>query len=174
MLKVKFHTLATWCQEPTHWKGPWCWERLKAGGEGDEIGWDGCMASPSIDMSLSKFWEVIKDRKAWHAAVHGIAKSWTDLNKKNYVFLVAWFSNFTFYFLKYFLHVYILCMINWLLFGLSSNGDLFQCLLSDLCLWHHYWKPECLNWGIFLEKDLYCVTVDLGLLQLSFRAHNLI
>ena len=47
------------------------------------------MASPSIDMSLSKFWEVIKDRKAWHAAVHGIAKSWTDLNKKNYVFLVA-------------------------------------------------------------------------------------
>ena len=29
------NTLATWCEELTHWKRPWCWERLKAGGEGD-------------------------------------------------------------------------------------------------------------------------------------------
>ena len=29
-------TLATWCEELTHWKRPWCWERWKAGGEGDE------------------------------------------------------------------------------------------------------------------------------------------
>ena len=40
-----FNTLATWCEELTHWKRPWCWERLKAGGEGDDRGWDGCMAS---------------------------------------------------------------------------------------------------------------------------------
>ena len=37
------NTLATWCQEPTHWKRPWCWKRLKAGGKGvteDELmGW---------------------------------------------------------------------------------------------------------------------------------------
>ena len=37
------HTSATWCEEPTHWKQPWCWERLRAGREGgnkDEIvGW---------------------------------------------------------------------------------------------------------------------------------------
>ena len=38
-------TLATWCKELTHWKRPWCWERLKAGGEGDDRGWDGWMAS---------------------------------------------------------------------------------------------------------------------------------
>ena len=38
-------TLATWCKELTHWKRPWCWERLKAG-EGDDRGWDGWMASP--------------------------------------------------------------------------------------------------------------------------------
>ena len=37
--------VATWCEELTHWKRPWCWERLRAGGEGDDRGWDGWMAS---------------------------------------------------------------------------------------------------------------------------------
>ena len=39
------NTLATWCEEPIHWKRPWCWEKLKAGQEGDDRAWDGCMAS---------------------------------------------------------------------------------------------------------------------------------
>ena len=39
------NTLATWCRELTHWKSPWCWEGLKAGGEGDNRGWDDWMAS---------------------------------------------------------------------------------------------------------------------------------
>ena len=45
MLKLKFQYLATWGEELTHLKRPWCWERLKAGGEGDDRGWDGWMAS---------------------------------------------------------------------------------------------------------------------------------
>ena len=45
MLKLYHNTLATWCEELTHWKRPWCWERVKAGGEGDARGWDGWMAS---------------------------------------------------------------------------------------------------------------------------------
>ena len=40
-------TLATWCEELTHWKRSWCWERLKARGEVDDRGWDGWMASPT-------------------------------------------------------------------------------------------------------------------------------
>ena len=49
MLKLKHQAsaLAARCKYPTHLKRPWCWERLRAGGEGDHIGWDGWMASPT-------------------------------------------------------------------------------------------------------------------------------
>ena len=39
------NTLAIWCEQLTHWKRPWFWERLKAGGEGDDRGWVRWMAS---------------------------------------------------------------------------------------------------------------------------------
>ena len=42
---IPFYTLATWCKELTHWKRSQCWERLKTGGEGDDRGWDGWLAS---------------------------------------------------------------------------------------------------------------------------------
>ena len=40
-----YSTLATSCKELTSWKKPWCWESLKVGGEGDDRGWDGWVAS---------------------------------------------------------------------------------------------------------------------------------
>ena len=53
-------TLATWCKELTHWKRPWCWERLKEGGEGDDRGWDGWMVSSTrwtwVWVSFGSWW----------------------------------------------------------------------------------------------------------------------
>ena len=54
--------LVTWCQELTHWKRPWCWERLTAGGEGDNRTRWLDVITDSMDMSLSKLREMESQR----------------------------------------------------------------------------------------------------------------
>ena len=76
------NTLATWCEELTHQKRPWFWEiegRRRRGWQRtrwlNEI-------TDSMDMSLSRLQETVKDREAWRAAVHGVTKSWTRLSEQ--------------------------------------------------------------------------------------------
>ena len=83
-LKLQYFGYLIWRIDSLE-KKPWCWERLKAGGEGADRWWDGWMASLTqrtwIWTSFGSWWGT---REAWRAAVHGVAKSghnWvTELN----------------------------------------------------------------------------------------------
>ena len=83
-------TLATSCEELTHWKRLWCWEGLGAGGKGDNRGWDGWMASPTRWM-----WVWVKSGSWWWTGRPGMLRflgsqrvghnwvtelNWTDVN----------------------------------------------------------------------------------------------
>ena len=69
-LKLNSNTLATCCKKLTHWKIPWCWERLKVGGEGDDRGWDGWMASPT-----RWTWVWVSSRIWWWTGKPGMLQS---------------------------------------------------------------------------------------------------
>ena len=61
------NNLAIWCKELSHWKRPWCWQRLKAGGEGDNREWDGWMASPT--------WVWVNSGSWWWTGRPGVLQS---------------------------------------------------------------------------------------------------
>ena len=69
--------LVIWCEQTTHWKSPWCWERSRAEGEEGVRGWMRWLDSitDAMNMNLGRVWEMVRDREAWRAAVHGVAKS---------------------------------------------------------------------------------------------------
>ena len=89
---AKADTLATWCKEQTHWKRPWCWEKLNARGEEDNRGWDGWMASPSqwtwVWASSGSWWWTGRPGMLHSTGLpivgHGWATELTWINKYNF------------------------------------------------------------------------------------------
>ena len=84
MLK-RSNNLATWHKELTHWKRRWCWERSKVGGEGDDRGWDGWMASPTqwtwVWVSSGSWWWTGRPGVLQSMGLQRVRHNWgTELN----------------------------------------------------------------------------------------------
>ena len=83
------NTLATWCEGLTHWKTPWCWERLKAGGEGNNRGWDSWMAS------LTQWtWVWVSSGRWWRTGKPGMLQSMGS-KRVGHGWVTAWLNNKT-------------------------------------------------------------------------------
>ena len=114
--------LATWCEELTHWKRPWCWERLKAGGEGHDRGWDRWMAS-----ATRWTWVWVRSRSWWLTGKPGVLQSMgsqrvghdcaTELTDGKFYFISFWISNspfkkFCFHCILYCFMFYVSCFMS--------------------------------------------------------------
>ena len=76
------NTLAIWCKELTHQKRPWCWKRLKAGGEGGNRGWDGWMASLTqrtwVWANSGSWWWTGKPGVLWFTGSQRVGHDWAS------------------------------------------------------------------------------------------------
>ena len=81
--------LATWCEESTLCKRPWCWERLRARGEGGNKGWDGRMAPLTQWTWVWANSTIMKEREAWFAAVHEVSQSQTWLSNWTSAWIIS-------------------------------------------------------------------------------------
>ena len=124
-------SLATSCEELAHWKRPCCWEGLGAGGEGDNRGWDGWMASLTqwawVWVNSGSWWWTGRPgmlrfmgsqrvRHNWTTELNWTKLNWTELNSAQIRFVVTLVTR----------HSY-----------LSMKGDTTSCVLSPFCylLW---------------------------------------
>ena len=79
------NTLATWYKDLTHLKSPWCWERLRAGGEGDDRGWDGWMSSLTqwtwVWVGSGSWWWTGRPGVLWFMGSQRVGHNWVaELN----------------------------------------------------------------------------------------------
>ena len=83
--KAETSTLATSCEDLTHWKRLWCWEGLEAGGEGNNKGWDCWMASPTrwtwVWVNSRSWWWTGRPGMLWFMGSQRVGHDWaTELN----------------------------------------------------------------------------------------------
>ena len=81
-------TSATSCEELTHWKRLWCWEGLGAGGEGDDWGWDGWVASQTrwtrVWVNSRRWWWTGRPGVLWFMGSQRVGHDWaTELTEES-------------------------------------------------------------------------------------------
>ena len=135
MLKLKLQYLATWWEELTHLKWPWCWERLRAGGEGEDRGRNGCMASLTqwtwVKIESGSWWWTGRPGVLWFMGSERVTQDWvTELNWTAFSKSVLNICKFTFHVLlkpglenfdHYFTSVWdeFNCAVVWTFFGIA-------------------------------------------------------
>ena len=136
------NTLATSCEELTHWKRPWCWEGLGTGGEGDDRGWDGWMASPTWWT-----WVWVNSWSWWWAGKPGVLRFMGSQRvRHDWVTELNWATNThtdcitnIIFFMKYKIKKitvknysnYISIFISFMGFPCGSAGKEFACNVGD-------------------------------------------
>ena len=84
-----YNTLTTWCREPTHWRRIECCERLKAGGEGEDRGWDGWMASQTqwtwVWASSKRWWRTGKPDELQSMGLQRVGHDWATEQRHSIV-----------------------------------------------------------------------------------------
>ena len=129
------NTLATWCEELTHWKRPWCRERLRAGAEGDGRGWDGGMATPT-----RWTWVWVNSRSWWWTGKPGVLQSIGSQRVRH-----DWATE-----------------LNWGLYKNSSLPEEFYCLYCCCYVWSE-WERKSKNLGIHLDRGRWMWMLSSGL-----------
>ena len=89
------NSLATSCKDLTHWERPWYWARLRVGGEGDDRGWDGWMATPTwwtwVWVNSGSWWWTGRPGMLQHEVTESDMTerlNWTDVMKSKVIFLL--------------------------------------------------------------------------------------
>ena len=130
------NTLATWWEELAHLKRPWCWERLRAGGEGDARGWDGWMASPTqwawVWVDSESWWWTGRPGMLQFMGLQGVRYDWVNGTELMVIIFPLWFKspyfkNPAFYFFGF----YMLHRCTWWV-GFSWYSDWFSMLPEQL------------------------------------------
>ena len=159
--------MATSCEELTHWIRLWCWERLGAGVEGDDRGWDGWMASLTrwmwVCVNSGSWWWTGRPGMLWFMGLQRVGQDWvTDLIWYIYIFFfnlvhIKVFSQFLY---DFFLTLWLLsnlhiCDLPVFLLLLVSNfialylekicwiiSVSFLKILFGLILWSNIWSVQ--------------------------------
>ena len=138
------NTLATSCEELTHWKRPWCWEGLGAGGEGDNRGWDGWMASPTrwpwVWVNSGSWWWTGRPGVLWFMRSQTVGYNWaTELNWTDVYNKLPLECCFM---ITLDLHLFVLCLLShyWAdtspFFYLTTLFPVFVCLFLMILLYY--------------------------------------